>query len=91
MKFTIDQVKEAVEVNFNADYIEEFKEYIVCDFDDEVAPRVRIVLVNDETKYRFIQGLHLQNLESETDLDFEIGQALNECFRSGWNNIWIHQ
>lgn len=90
MTFNLTQVQDAVETNFNVDCIDHFKECLICDFDDEVAPRVRVILTA-EWDYRSTQGIHLHNIENESDLIFEIGRALNECFRSGFTNIWIHQ
>lgn len=95
MRFTVEQLIEAVEVNFNAENIEQFESCIICDFaaDDWESDlqQVRIVLVPSEREYKSACGIHLRQLDDESDLIHHIGDALNECFRSGFTNIWVHQ
>lgn len=90
-KITQAQISEAIETSYNFEDVFKTKSGRLIYVFDDLDGLIEVEIVPNATPDQAgLMGVHLTEIENETDLQFRLSSALHDCFRDGFGTIYLH-
>lgn len=90
LRVRMDDVRKAVRSNFNVLCIDTTNRHpnrLMISFDDPECPSINIECHSTDQS---ACGIHIHSLETLEELEFHIRDAIETCFKDGFETIHIH-